>query len=92
MLGLLIAVASLVEHGLQVGGLQELQHVASVVVATWASFLCGVCDLPRPGIEPVSPVLAGGLLTTGPHEEIFTPLFKGNFSLMWIPLFTVSVG
>ena len=28
--------------------------------------LCGMCDLPRPGIEPVSPALAGGFLTTAP--------------------------
>ena len=31
----------------------------------WA-FDYGVGDLPRPGIEPVSPALAGGFLTTGP--------------------------
>ena len=34
-------------------GLVALQHVG----------------LPRPGIEPVSPALAGGFLTTG-HQEI----------------------
>ena len=26
----------------------------------------GIWDLPRPGIEPVFPALAGGFLTTGP--------------------------
>ena len=26
-------------------------------------------DLPGPGIEPVSPALAGGFLTTAPEEE-----------------------
>ena len=27
-------------------------------------------DLPRPGIEPVSPALAGGFLTTVPTKEV----------------------
>ena len=27
-------------------------------------------DLPDPGIEPLSPVLAGGFLTTEPHREV----------------------
>ena len=49
--GLLIAVASLVvEHGLWSAG--------SVVVVHG--------HLPRPGLEPVSPALAGGFLTTAP--------------------------
>ena len=28
--------------------------------------LCGMWDLPGPGLEPVSPALAGGFLTTAP--------------------------
>ena len=36
-------------------------------------------DLPDPGIEPASPVLAGGLLTTEPPEKPFFPLIV-NFS------------
>ena len=28
--------------------------------------LCGMWDLPRPGLEPVTPALAGGFLTTVP--------------------------
>ena len=46
---------------------------ASVVVArglsscgTGAELLCGMWDLPGPGIEPVSPALAGGFLTAAP--------------------------
>ena len=46
---------------------------ASVVVAhrlsscsTWTQLLRGMWDLPAPGIEPVSPALAGGFLTTAP--------------------------
>ena len=38
----------------------------SVVVA-W--LLCDMWGLPRPGIKPVSPTLAGRLLTTGPTRE-----------------------
>ena len=31
-----------------------------------AQLLCGMWDLPRPGLEPVSPALAGRFSTTGP--------------------------
>ena len=31
-----------------------------------AQLLCGMWDLPRPGLEPVSPALAGGFSTTAP--------------------------
>ena len=31
-----------------------------------AQLLCGMWDLPRPGLEPVSPALAGRFLTTAP--------------------------
>ena len=34
--------------------------------STPAQLLCGMWDLPGPGIKPVSPALAGRLLTTGP--------------------------
>ena len=33
---------------------------------TRAELLCGMWDLPGPGLEPVSPALAGGFLTTAP--------------------------
>ena len=33
---------------------------------TRALWLCGMWDLPRPGIKPVSPALVGGSLTTAP--------------------------
>ena len=32
----------------------------------WALLLRGMWDLPGPGLEPVSPALAGGFLTTAP--------------------------
>ena len=77
--GLLIAVASLVvEHGLQGTrasvvvarglsscGSQALELRLSSCDAQ-AQLLRGMWDLPRPGLEPVSPALAGGFLTTVP--------------------------
>ncbi|KAJ8791703.1 hypothetical protein J1605_020425 [Eschrichtius robustus] len=39
----------------------------------WARLLCGMWDLPRPGLEPVSPALAGGFLTTAPPGKSLTP-------------------
>ena len=33
-------------------------------------------DLPRPGLRPVSPALAGGFFTTGPPERSGACLFK----------------
>ena len=34
----------------------------------------GMWDLPRPGIKPMSPTLAGGLLTTKPPGKPLCPL------------------
>ena len=43
---------------------------------SWAQLLHSRSDLPGPGIEPMSPALAGGFLTTGPPEESFVQLFR----------------
>ena len=51
--GLLLAVASLVEHG--------LSHCGS-----WIQLLCSLWDLPRPEMESVSSALADSCLNTGP--------------------------
>ena len=57
--GPLTIVASLVaEHRLQMRRLSSC--------GSRAQLLCGIWDLPRPGLEPVSPALAGGFLTTEP--------------------------
>ena len=47
-----------------------LECVGSVVVAHWLSCpaACGIL-VPCPGIEPTSPVLEGGFLTTGPPRK-----------------------
>ena len=76
--GLLTAVASLVEHGLQAAhalvlganglsscGFQALEDGISSCGA-WASLLPGMWDLPGLGIEPMCPALAGGFFTTKP--------------------------
>ena len=57
--GPLIIVASLVaEHRLQTHRLSSCGSRAWLLRSTW--------DLPRPGLEPVSPALAGRFSTTAP--------------------------
>ena len=72
MPALLIVVASLVaRHRLSSCG-------------AWASLTQDMWDLPRPGIEPVSPALAGGLLTTGPPEKSESLLFCSICSVLFM--------
>ena len=72
VLGLLTAVASLiVQHGIQACGLsscgtQVLECGGFSGCGARAQLLGGMWDLPGPGIEPMSPALAGGFLTTAP--------------------------
>ena len=40
-----------------------------------AQLLCGMWDLPRPGLEPVSPALAGRLSTTAPPGKPYLQYF-----------------
>ena len=42
----------------------------------WAQLLRGMWDLPVPGLEPVSPALAGGFLTTAPPGKSRDVLLK----------------
>ena len=51
--------------GLSSCGLQALERRISSC-GSRAQLLRGMWDLPRPGLEPVSPALAGGFLTTAP--------------------------
>ena len=77
--GLLIAVASLVsEHRLQARGLSscvswalECRRLSSC--GSRAQLLCGMWDLSGPGLEPMSPALAGGFLTTAPPGKSLWP-------------------
>ena len=43
---------------------------------TWAQLLRGMWELPRPGIEPVSPALAGRFFTTEPPGKPLPQVFK----------------
>ena len=54
-----------VAHGLSSCGLRALERRLSSC-GTRVQLLCGMWDLPGPGIKPVSPALAGGFLTTVP--------------------------
>ena len=54
-----------VAHGLSSCGSQALERRLSSCGAR-ALLLCGMWDLPGPGLKPVSPALAGGFLTTAP--------------------------
>ena len=45
----------------------------------WALLLRGMWDLPGPGLEPVSPALAGGFLTTVPPGKSL----PGDISVRW---------
>ena len=75
-----------VAHGLSSCGSWAVEHRLSSCGA-WAQLLHGIWDLPRPGLEPMSPALAGELLTTvppGKPEVVFlknTSLQKYNWFL-----------
>ena len=45
-----------------------------------AQLLCSMWDLPGPGIEPLSPALAGGFLTTAPPGKSLFKCFKLKYS------------
>ena len=55
---LTIAAALVAEHRLQTHRLSNC--------GSWAQLLRGMWDLPRPGLKPVSPALAGKFSTTAP--------------------------
>ena len=65
----LTIVASLVaEHRLQTRRLSSCGSRDQLLRGMW--------DLPRPGLEPVSPVLAGGFSTTAPPGKPALSFFK----------------
>ena len=74
--GPLTVVASLVaEHRLQTRRLSSC--------GSRAQLLCGMWDLPRPGLEPVSPALAGRFSTTAPPGKPDTSVLTWYF---WVCL------
>ena len=66
---LTIAASLVAEHRLQMRRLSSC--------GSRAQLLCGMWDLPRPGLEPVSPALAGGFSTTAPPRK--PPLIHFEF-------------
>ena len=60
---LTIAASLVVEHRLQTRRLSNCGSRAQLSRGTW--------DLPRPGLEPVSPALAGRFSTTAPPGKPF---------------------
>ena len=77
---LTIAASLLAEHRLQ---MRKLSNCGSR-----AQLLCGMWDLPRPGLEPVSPALAGRFSTTAPPGKPLLLLFWFGFLfflfLLWL--------
>ena len=64
-----------VARGLSSCGLRALEHRLSSH-GTWAQLLRGMWELPGPGLEPVSPPLAGGFLTTAPPGKSLNTYFR----------------
>ena len=58
---------------------RALGHVGLVVVAQGLKLPHGMWNLPGSGIEPMSPMLAGGVSTTGPPGKSFFVVFKKLF-------------
>ena len=99
VLGLLVAVASLtVGHRLYGTQASAVQQMGSVVVAyrsrVWvqqcaarAQLLLSMWDLPRPGIEPMSPALAGRFLSTEPPQKPSKSSQSKSFSIFFFPVF-----
>ena len=94
---LTIAASLVAEHRLQTRRLSSC--------GSRAQLLRGMCDLPRPGLEPVSPALAGRFSTTAPPGKPWFSAFstkplcvsKSNFVSRWncteiCELFFISVG
>ena len=77
--GPLTIVASLVaEHRLQTCRLSNC--------GSRAQLLRGMRDLPRPGLEPVSPALAGRFSTTAPPGKPFHECIFEKYSWTWLSL------
>ena len=51
--------------------------------SAWALFLCSTWNLPGPGIEPLSPALAGGFFTTEAPGEPLSLTFKFQYSVFY---------
>ena len=86
--GPLTVAASLVaEHRLQT---RKLSNCGS-----WAQSLRGMWDLPRPGLEPVSPALAGRFSTTAPPGKplfcLFLSFTKCGITTLYLSCFNLPI-
>ena len=62
-----------VAHGLSICASRTVEHRLSSC-STQAQFLHGMWDLPRPGIKPRSPTLAGSFFTKSKHAVLMLSL------------------
>ena len=81
---LTIAASLVAEHRLQT---RRLSSCGSRV-----QLLRGMWDLPRPGLEPVSPALAGRFSTTAPPGKPLISVFYNNYFTIKIFLSLFSSG
>ena len=63
---LFVAVHRLLTEAASLVAKHRLQGWRLSSCGAWAQLLRGTWDLPRPGMEPMSPVLVGGSFTTEP--------------------------
>ena len=81
---LTIAASLLAEHRLWTRRLSNCGSQAQLLRGMW--------DLPRPGLEPVSPALAGRLSTTAPPGKPWETFYKGPGSKYFrLCRYTVSI-
>ena len=77
-----------VAHRLSSCGSWALEHRLSSCGAR-VSLLLSMWDLPRPGLEPMSPVLAGRFLTTAPpgkpQQKLFRSSLQTALSFLLVP-------
>ena len=63
---------------------QRLQTLRLSSCGSRAQLLRGTWDLPRPGLEPVSPALAGRVSTTAPPGKPQSPLKVEGHHVSWL--------
>ena len=51
--------------------------------ATWAQLLCGMWNLPGPGVKPMSPALPGGFLSTVPTGKSAWSVIQISVMSIW---------
>ena len=73
---LIIAASLVVEHRLQMRRLSSCGSQAQLLRSMW--------DVPRPGLEPVSPALAGRLSTTAPPGKPRPNIFNKMDGFPWL--------